>query len=355
MALIAPPDFSGQGRFCCVGNGARQCSSVPGGVYGTNWWTAVYAGAFLGIPGKTRYNWNPAAGCPLYPIRQHGQKGIPNRRMDYRMIALDLDGTLTDSKKEIPEPTLHALLEIQKQGFTVVLASGRPTPGMTHLARKLHLEKYGGYLLSFNGASITDCSAGRIIFEQTIPKPFIPGLYSFAREHETGLMTYHGDKIITGTRIDKYMELEARINHMTFKAVKDFPGYVDFNVSKCLLTGEPEHMAEAEILLKEKYGSELSIYRSEPFFLEVMPMNIDKAYSLQILCGKIGLNKEQLISCGDGYNDLTMIRFAGLGVAMGNAQESVKSAADYVTASNDNNGILKVIEKFIWGNAPAPA
>jgi len=164
--------------------------------------------------------------------------------MDCRMIALDLDGTLTDSRKEIPEPTLHALLEIQKQGFTVVLASGRPTPGMTHLARKLHLEKY---------------------------------------------------------------------------------------------------------------GNELSIYRSEPFFLELMPMNIDKAYSLQILSGKIGLNKEQLISCGDGYNDLTMIRFAGLGVAMGNAQESVKSAADYVTASNDNNGVLKVIEKFIRGRASAPA
>lgn len=275
--------------------------------------------------------------------------------MDYRIIALDLDGTLTDSGKEIPAPTLHALLEIQKQGFTVVLASGRPTPGMTHLARKLHLEKYGGYLLSFNGASITDCRTGRILFEQTIPKPFLSGLYAFACEHGTGMMTYRGDKIITGTRIDTYMELEARINHMTFKEVKDFPAFVDFPVSKCLLTGEPGHMAEAEILLKEKYGSELSIYRSEPFFLEVMPRNIDKAYSLQILCEKTGLRREQLISCGDGYNDLTMIRFAGLGVAMGNAQEIVKSAADYVTASNDNNGILKVIEKFIWGKTPTPA
>jgi hypothetical protein len=284
-----------------------------------------------------------------------GQKGFLLRQMDYRILALDLDGTLTDSGKEIPAPTLHALLEIQKQGFTVVLASGRPTPGMTHLARKLHLEKYGGYLLSYNGASITDCRTGRILFEQTIPKPFLSGLYAFACEHGTGMMTYRGDKIITGTRIDTYMELEARINHMTFKEVKDFPAFVDFPVSKCLLTGEPGHMAEAEILLKEKYGSELSIYRSEPFFLEVMPRNIDKAYSLQILCEKTGLRREQLISCGDGYNDLTMIRFAGLGVAMGNAQEIVKSAADYVTASNDNNGILKVIEKFIWGKTPTPA
>ncbi len=297
------------------------------------------------------------SGCriTLLLIRLTGQRGFSHRRMDYRIIALDLDGTLTDSRKEIPEPTLRALLEIQQQGFTVVLASGRPTPGMTHLARKLHLEKYGGYLLSFNGASITDCRTGLVIFEQTIPQRFLSGLYSFACDHETGLMTYRGDKIITGTRIDRYMDLEARINHMTFKEVKDFPSYVDFNVSKCLLTGEPDHMAKAEILLKEKYGNELSIYRSEPFFLEVMPRNIDKAYSLQVLCGKIGLGKEQLISCGDGYNDLTMIRFAGLGVAMGNAQESVKSAADYVTASNDNNGILKVIEKFIWGSAPIRA
>jgi len=275
--------------------------------------------------------------------------------MDYRIIALDLDGTLTDSRKEIPDPTLHALLEIQKQGFTVVLASGRPTPGMTHLARKLHLDKYGGYLLSFNGASITDCRTGQVLFEQTIPHPYLSGLYSFACEQGTGLMTYQGDKIIAGTRIDKYMELEARISHMSFKEVKDFPSQVDFSVNKCLLTGDPEPLAKAEILLKEKYGGELSIYRSEPFFLEVMPKSIDKAYSLQVLCDKIGLRKEQMICCGDGYNDLTMIRFAGLGVAMGNAQESVKSAADYVTASNDNNGILKVIEKFIWGKASAPA
>ena len=99
---------------------------------------------------------------------------------------------------------------------------------------------------------------------------------------------------------------------------------------------------------KERLGERLSVMRSMPFFLEIMPQNINKAYSLQKLLDHVGLDKSQLIACGDGYNDLPMIEFAGLGVAMGNAVDEVKAAANYVTASNNDNGIAQVIEKFIF-------
>lgn len=267
--------------------------------------------------------------------------------MDYRIIALDIDGTLTDSAKEIPPSTLAALLHIQQKGYKVVLASGRPTPGMRCLAQKLQLDKFGSYILSYNGGEITECRTNRVVYSKTLPREIVPEVFAFAKANKIGLMTYTNDCIITGTAIDPFMETESRINGLPIQFVPDFAEYVDFDVNKCLLTAEPDHLAAIEIKLNEMYGDKFSIYRSEPFFLEFMPQNIDKAHGLSILLSDIGLTPEQLISCGDGYNDITMIEFAGLGVAMANAQEKVKSKADYVTLSNDNNGILHVIEKFI--------
>ena len=86
--------------------------------------------------------------------------------MDYQILTLDLDGTLTNSKKEITKPTLDALIEIQEDGKKVVLASGRPTQGVLPLAKQLQLEKYGSYILSFNGGRITDCRTGNIIYNK---------------------------------------------------------------------------------------------------------------------------------------------------------------------------------------------
>jgi len=275
--------------------------------------------------------------------------------MNYRIIALDIDGTLTNSKKEIPASTLHALLDIQEKGYKVVLASGRPTPGMRNLAAKLQLGKYGSYILSYNGGEITECSTNRVVYQKTLPREIVPEIFAFAKAHNIGLLTYQNDCIITGTAIDRYMEKESAINGLPIKSVPNFTEYVDFDINKCLLTGDPKHLAAIEIKLNEIYGSSYNIYRSEPFFLEFMPQNIDKAHGLNILLSDIGLTPEQLICCGDGYNDITMIEFAGLGVAMENAQDRVKSIADYITRSNDDNGILHVIEKFIWKHSTAVA
>ena len=131
------------------------------------------------------------------------------------------------------------------------------------------------------------------------------------------------------------------------KQVGHFKDYVDFPVNKCLMTGEPEHMAELEKELKEKYAGKLNIFRSEPFFLEIMPKGIDKAKVLRNFLPYLGITREEVICCGDGYNDKTMIEFAGLGVAMANARDEVKEVADYITASNDEDGIVKVVKKFI--------
>ena len=266
---------------------------------------------------------------------------------DIKLLVLDIDGTLTNSKKEISEETQRAIKMIQERGHKVMLASGRPTTGMVRFEKELELEKYGGYLLSFNGGKIINCRTGVIVFQKMFPSVLIPQIYRFAKDNNCGLITYLGDKIISANKPDKYIELEARINGMEVVEVHDFLDFVDFEVNKLLMTAPPGPAEKYTEFLSEKYGDRISVYRSEPFFIEWMPKGIDKASSIDRMLSSVGLTRENTICCGDGYNDLTMIEYAGVGVAMANAQPKVKEKADYITASNDEDGIVQVIDEFI--------
>lgn len=266
---------------------------------------------------------------------------------DIKILVLDIDGTLTNSEKEISPETKRGLLHIQERGHKVMLASGRPTPGMERYAKELEFEKYGGYLLSFNGGKIINCRTGETVFQKTLPKEVIPGIFKMAVNEDCGFITYMYEEILCGTRMDEYIELESRINGMPVRSVENFLDYVDFDVNKCLMTAPPEKAAVMEKVLQEKFGDIMSIYRSEPFFIELMPKGINKASSIDRMLSTVGLKRENTICCGDGFNDMTMIEYAGVGVAMANAQEPVKKAADYITKSNDEDGLVDVIEKFI--------
>lgn len=134
---------------------------------------------------------------------------------------------------------------------------------------------------------------------------------------------------------------------MEIRRIDNFADYIDFPINKLLIPGEPSVLEQAMEVLKRRFHSLLNIYRSEPFFLEIMPQKIDKAHSLQKLLNSIGLTADSMICCGDGYNDVSMIEYAGLGVAMENAQPIVKQRADFITRSNDEDGILHVINEFM--------
>lgn len=268
--------------------------------------------------------------------------------MKYQVLVLDLDGTLTNSKKEISAPTKQALLEIQEAGKTVVLASGRPINGVAPLEKELKMDCFGGYMLSFNGARITKCSTGEIIYNRTLSPEIIKPVYDYVKTFPgLDIISYTDTQILSGIKPNKYVEIESRINSMEVVPVEDFPAVLNFPVNKLLITGEPEILETLIAPLQKQYHGLLNIYRSEPFFLEIMPRNIDKAQSLQKLLNSIGLTADAMICCGDGYNDLSMIEYAGLGVAMENAQPIIKESADFITRSNDEDGILHVINLFM--------
>lgn len=280
--------------------------------------------------------------------------------MKYKILVLDLDGTLTNSKKEITKPTLEALLNIQKNGVKVVLASGRPVTGVLPLARQLHMDDFGSYVLSFNGARITECRTGKIVSNRLLPKHVYRPAFELAKkytEYGVDIITYKeahhafstlpDECIISGIKPNQYTQLEADINHIPIKIVDDLPSFVTWDINKLLGTGEPEYIDKLRRDAIEYFGSDLSIYCSDPFFLELVSPGVDKASSMDILLKKLGLSREEMICIGDGYNDISMIEAAGLGVAMANAQPLVLDKADYVTKSNNEDGVVAVIDKFL--------
>ncbi|MFI3324685.1 MAG: Cof-type HAD-IIB family hydrolase [Clostridia bacterium] len=267
--------------------------------------------------------------------------------MNYKIIALDLDGTLTNSKKIITPKTKEYLFKAQKNGTIVVLASGRPTYGITALAKELELEKYGGYILSYNGGNIISCEDNSVLFAQTLPENMIESISKFAKDEKVNILSYENEYIITHDKNCPYVAKEAFINKMPIREVDDFANYVNFQLPKCLLLDDAKSLAKTEQKAIKIFGDKLNVYRSEPYFLEIVPQNIDKAFSLNFLLNKLNLTKDNLICCGDGFNDLSMIKFAGLGVAMANAQQIVKEQADVVTLDNDSDGLVPIIEKYL--------
>ncbi len=264
-----------------------------------------------------------------------------------KILVLDIDGTLVNSKKEITPETLKYLLMIQEQGHIVALASGRPYPGMKAFAKQLKLQEFGGYVLAFNGGKVISCKTDEVVFQKAIPNSYLKIIYDYAIAHQIGMVTYKGDEVLTGTEIDGYMEYEARLNSMVIHKVDNFLEAVDFDMTKCLLTAEPDKAEIYEKELSELLAPELNVFRSEPYFIEITTKGVDKAESVDKLVNTIGMRQEDTICCGDGFNDLTMVQYGGVGVAMGNAQQIVKDNADYITASCDEDGIVQVIKEFI--------
>ena len=267
--------------------------------------------------------------------------------MKYKLIVLDLDGTLTNSKKVITPRNREILIRVQEQGVRLVLASGRPTHGIVPLANELRMNEFGGFILSYNGGEIINWETQEMIYENVLPNDVVPVLYECARSHQLSILTYDGAEIVTENSQDPYVQKEAFLNKMAVRETNDFLTDITLPVAKCLIVGDADKLIPLEAELCLRLQGRINVFRSEPYFLELVPQGIDKALSLAVLLKEIGVERKEMIAIGDGYNDLSMIKFAGLGIAMGNAQEPVKKAADYITLSNEEDGVAIAVEKAI--------
>lgn len=267
-----------------------------------------------------------------------------------KIIAVDIDGTLLNSKNQISEKTKNALLKAQDMGHILVIASGRSPKGVKEFADILKLDKNNGLLSNFNGGKITNYQTKEVIISHTLDIDFAKEVLSFTDTLPIDYFIYKDGIIITNNKNTFELEKTCQRVKTTYQIIEDLTESLDFAPNKILFTGPPDKIDKWCEPLKEKFGEKTNQVKSLSNLYELMPKEVDKGSSLEEIADYYGMDIKNVIAFGDEENDRTMIEKAGVGVVMANGSSSMKKIADYITKSNDEDGIAYYLENFLFKN-----
>ena len=258
-----------------------------------------------------------------------------------KLIALDLDNTLLEKDLTIADRTLELLKKCADKGIEIVIATGRLFYSAEKYAKQIGPKTK---VLCYNGCLVTEAD-GTVLFKAELTPEIMRKIADFAKDHGLYSQFYLDHKILVeevcdGTTIDPDLA------NTTAVEVGDFATYEFTPSPKAMIVAEPKDVPIYEAKLKSEQDKDTYIAQSQPYLIEIMPDNINKAHSLEILCNKLGIKKEEVMACGDNTNDAEMVIWAGLGVAMANAVDSLKEVAEYVCENERSYGVAEAIEKF---------
>ena len=275
-----------------------------------------------------------------------------------KAIVLDIDGTLLTSEKKLSKLTKVSLLKAQKQGVKVILASGRPTTGMLDLAEELELAKYDGYLVSYNGSKVIDVKTGEELFNQAMTVEEGKAVLEHMKQFDVTVMIDKDDYMYTNDVFSctldykgqplNIVEYESRGGKYKLCEQDDLAGFLDYPINKILTAGKPEYLKEVYQEMKAPFNNQLNCVFTADFYFEFTAQHIDKAKALDTVLSPLGIERRDVIAFGDGHNDITMLAYAGMGVAMENAVSELKRVADFETNSNDEEGIANFLEQHLF-------
>jgi Cof subfamily protein (haloacid dehalogenase superfamily) len=264
----------------------------------------------------------------------------------YKLIAIDMDGTLLNDEREISLENYEAIQKARQNGVKIVLASGRPLVGFKRYLEELHLISEEDYVVAFNGAIVQSTGGNKIISKTTLGLEDYKELYELSKDLKVNIHALTEDTVIS-PKDSKYTSLESEINliHKNIIAVEEVP--YDTDILKVMFIDDAEIIDEIVDKIPETISDKYTIVRSEPFFLEFLHKSVNKGTGVAALAEKLNIKQEEVICIGDAGNDMHMVKYAGLGVAMGNAFPELKRAASFITRTNDEHGVAHVINKFI--------
>ena len=287
-----------------------------------------------------------------------------------KMIIMDMDGTLLNSENQISPKTKQALLEAQKKGIILVLASGRSYRTLQPFGVELEMDKNNGYFICSNGAVIASSDLTRLEYIKQLEVAEIKEVFNSVKEHEVEIMAVQ-DSVIFDYIPESLMELKKRYrleNNIdesipftsgTFGLIVDQSKlyttihYVkeeqEFNekVNKMTISHEPEILHQLAQVIKAELGHKYNFTLTSPRWLEVAPQGISKGNTILHLLSELNITPDQVMVFGDGENDLSMFEVVKYPIAMGNAMPKVKEAAYDVTTSNDEDGIALALKKYV--------
>lgn len=261
-----------------------------------------------------------------------------------KLIGVDVDGTLLNSENKISPRTRQALIRAGEMGHKIVIVSGRPTSAVKDLAKELEFDKFDGLLANYNGGSITDYSSGKVLANHNLERNL--ALEILDKTRFLNIIIPYKDMILSDKN-HKFLQAESQLLGLEAKVVSDIRDKLDFDPNKILFAAEIAKLEESIPFLVENFGNVTSQVRSHRNYYEIMPKGLSKGNSLLEIAKLYDIDQADIIAFGDEMNDFTMIEVAGVGVAMANAVDEIKEIADYVTLSNDEDGIGDYLEKFI--------
>ncbi|MBC1640472.1 Cof-type HAD-IIB family hydrolase [Listeria welshimeri] len=277
--------------------------------------------------------------------------------MTTQAIILDIDGTLLNDDKKISPETKKALITAQQNGVKLILASGRPTTGMHLYAEQLEMEKYHGLLVSYNGAKVVDCQTKEELFNQTLTIAEGKAVLEHMKQFEVKVMIDKDDYMYVNNVYDCYItykdeeiniiQYESRGGNFKLCEKEDLAAFLDYRINKILTAGDPDYMQKNYQAMMAPFKNTLNCVFTADFYFEFTAKNIDKAKALDTVLTPMGIHAENIIAFGDGHNDITMVKYAGTGIAMDNAVPELKAVANSITLSNNKDGIAHVLNNFI--------
>ncbi len=276
----------------------------------------------------------------------------------YKVIIMDVDGTLTNSEKKITPETKKALIKAEEIGIKLILASGRPTTGLVDLGKELMMDHYHGLFVCYNGSKVVDCQTMETLFNQPLTvaegKAVLEHMKKFDRVRP---MIDKGDYMYVTNVYDNYInyngapfnvfEYESRGGKYKLCEVDDLAEFVDFELNKILTTSDPEYLQAHYQEMMEPFKDTLNCMFTGAFYFEFTAKGIDKAKALDAVLKPMGYTESEMIAFGDGQNDASMVKYAGLGISMANAVDELKAISQDITASNEEDGIAKALYKYI--------
>lgn len=266
-----------------------------------------------------------------------------------KIIAVDIDGTLINSRRELTERTKNALIKAQKLGHIVVIASGRDPFGVFPFAKELEFDKFNGLLSNFNGGRITNFQTKEVLINHSLDLDLAKEILMYSKDNiDMNYIIYTDKDIITNSNKTYVIDEISKKAFTSYRVIDNLAYKLDFSPNKIMFSQDPSLIDKDAKKLKDKFFDKTNQVKSTPYFYEIMPKGVDKGRSLAEIASYFNMDMKDVIAFGDEENDLTMIEMAGMGVVMENGSDFMKNKADFITKSNDEDGIAFYLENYVF-------
>lgn len=265
--------------------------------------------------------------------------------MKYRMVAIDLDDSLLDDDLTISQENLQAIRRTMEKGVIVTIATGRMFKSAFPYVKQLGIDVP---VITYQGALVINALSKNVLLHYPVPLDLSREIIRESKKNDIHLQVYIDDEYYFEQH-NKYSDLYFKVSGIVGTAVGPLEDFLEKEPTKLIMIDEPENILRWMKYYNEKFAGKLQVTISKAHYLEFTNIEATKGNAVRYLAEMYGIKPDEVIAIGDSFNDIPMLTYAGLGVAMGNAPEIVKSHADYVTYSNNENGVAHVLEKFVLG------